>query len=102
MLGMEFCHFLNLHSMHVVVVMGVEQCLLEYHLGALATCLISIHSQQLNILPTYDWVYTLIGILDLEIHSKRILILCTSGIETSSLASITFVVCDGTANDVVE
>ena len=34
MLGMEFCHFLNLLPMHVVVVMGVEQCLLEYHLGA--------------------------------------------------------------------
>ena len=96
MLGMEFCHFLNPHPMHVVVVMGVEQCLLEYHLGPTSLrSFISIHSQQLNILPTYDWVHTLIGILDLEIHSKRIV--CTSGIETYSLASITFVVCDGTA-----
>ena len=41
--------------MHVVVVMGVEQCLLEYHLEPPPYCsFISIHSQQLNILPTYD------------------------------------------------
>ena len=43
---------------------------------------ISIHSQHVNILPTYDWVHTLIGILGLEKYFR----VCTSGMETSSLA----------------